>query len=472
MCSGKSCVAPIKCESIPRLELLSCLILARLVDTITRALPFGVAGKMFFSDSTCAISQISSESVLLNFNSHRCSEIQQVTRPEDWRWLPTDENVADLATRGACTVEDVLPGSRYQSGPSWLRLEQDQWPVKTAGEVNHPIPESELNPKMVKLKFMTIQVVDSDFWRKLARRSYRQARWTMQAVLKAANLFKMLLIKKQGVTRKDDTAGNIDGSKFYEDHIFSNTYLVTVCDLFLTSYNQEKELLMDAEGRFDTLQPYYHETEVYWPVVGNDGYYPVRKFRILKMKGRGDKVLEAAAGGKKKLFKDSLGLVLIDRHNKLARLILQQAHDELGHAGHRKTLTHSRRYAWISRGRQKAMKVVKACSQCCLEYARCSGPVMADVLPDRIEPSVPFHNTHVDVAGPIEVTKPRVRTRKNPAKYKVRLLIACCRFTQAVFIDVMMDYSTEAVIIGLRKLQAFYNMPRVITTDQGTNFMG
>jgi hypothetical protein len=35
-----------------------------------------------------------------------------------------------------------------------------------------------------------------------------------------------------------------------------------------------------------------------------------------------------------------------------------------------------------------------------------------------------------------------------------------------------MEFSTQAVIIGLRKLQAYYNMPRVVTTDCGTNFVG
>ena len=78
----------------------------------------------------------------------------------------------------------------------------------------------------------------------------------------------------------------------------------------------------------------------------------------------------------------------------------------------------------------------------------------------------------MDLAGPIEVTKPGVGTRSSKTKYKVWLLIVACRFTQAVFVDVLTDYSTEAVLVGLRKLQAFYNMPRRVTTDRGTNMAG
>ena len=229
---------------------------------------------------------------------------------------------------------------------------------------------------------------------------------------------------------------------------------------------------MEAEGKFDALQPYYHEVQAHWPIIGHDGCYPLRTFRILKMRGRGDEILEATAGGARKVMKDSPGLVLLSRHNRLTRLILQQAHDELGHSGHRKTLAQSRRYAWITHGRLEAMKVVKDCAACSLEYAKHSSPVMADVLPDRIEPSVPFHHVHMDIAGPIDVVKPGVGTRKTKTKYKVWLLIVCCRFTQALFVDVMTDYSTEAVLVGLRKLQAFYNMPKIVTTDRGTNFVG
>ncbi len=85
-----------------------------------------------------------------------------------------------------------------------------------------------MNPKMLKLRCMAVQTVDTDFWRTLARRTYRQACRTMQAVIKAANLFKMKLVKKRGVTKNDDSAGDADCSKYFEDHNFSNNFLVFV----------------------------------------------------------------------------------------------------------------------------------------------------------------------------------------------------------------------------------------------------
>ena len=89
-----------------------------------------------------------------------------------------------------------------------------------------------------------------------------------------------------------------------------------------------------------------------------------------------------------------------------------------------------------------------------------------DILSDRVEPSMPFLSCH------IEIIKPGVATRRNPPKQKIWLLIVCCRYSQAVFVDCLLECTTAVVIIGLRKLQTYYSMPKVITSDRGTNFLG
>ena len=97
---------------------------------VEEALPFEIAEHRFLTDSTCALAQIHSESAQLNvFNSHRISEIQSFTRPDEWRFVPGEENVSDLGTRGKATLEDIKPGSIYQEGPTWLS--EEKWPTKT-----------------------------------------------------------------------------------------------------------------------------------------------------------------------------------------------------------------------------------------------------------------------------------------------------------------------------------------------------
>ncbi|MCP3664906.1 MAG: hypothetical protein GY696_20820 [Gammaproteobacteria bacterium] len=157
--SSKTRVAPLKMESIPRVEMLGCVAAARLATSIENALPIPVAGKRFLMDSTVALSQICSESVMLNvFNSHRVGEIQSTTRMEDWRYVPGPDNIADIATRPNCKPADLVPGSVYQNGPSWLGLVEKEWPVKTAEQVKHSLPPEELNSKLAGLQCMTVTV--------------------------------------------------------------------------------------------------------------------------------------------------------------------------------------------------------------------------------------------------------------------------------------------------------------------------
>ncbi|MCP3665603.1 MAG: hypothetical protein GY696_24410 [Gammaproteobacteria bacterium] len=126
---------------------------ARLAASIENALTFPLAGKRFLTDSTVALSQICSKSVMLNvFNSHRVGEIQSTTRLEDWRYVPGQENIADIATRPNCKPSDLAPGSAYQNGPRWLGLVEKELQVKTAEQVKHIMPPEELNSKLASLQ--------------------------------------------------------------------------------------------------------------------------------------------------------------------------------------------------------------------------------------------------------------------------------------------------------------------------------
>ena len=61
-------------------------------------------------------------------------EIRRFSNPEDWFHIDTDKNVADLGTRTA-TVDQLLPGSEWQSGQRWMRLPRDQLPIRTAAQI-------------------------------------------------------------------------------------------------------------------------------------------------------------------------------------------------------------------------------------------------------------------------------------------------------------------------------------------------
>ncbi|XP_036149069.1 uncharacterized protein LOC105830757 [Monomorium pharaonis] len=94
-------VAPLKHQTIPCLELCAALTLARLVNKVTRFLNISFDKITYWSHSTIVLNWIQTQpSKLRVFVANRIAEIQELTDIRDWRHVPTEENPADLLSRG------------------------------------------------------------------------------------------------------------------------------------------------------------------------------------------------------------------------------------------------------------------------------------------------------------------------------------------------------------------------------------
>ena len=61
------------------------------------------------------------------FVTNRVRKIAEITQETgiEWRYCPTDRNLADLGSRGA-SIEKMQRGQRFE-GPEWL-LKEEEWP--------------------------------------------------------------------------------------------------------------------------------------------------------------------------------------------------------------------------------------------------------------------------------------------------------------------------------------------------------
>ena len=62
------------------------------------------------------------------FAGLRVAEIQKNTDILSWQHIPSEENVADILTKGA-SPDSIGPGSIWQDGPEWLVKDKSFWPV-------------------------------------------------------------------------------------------------------------------------------------------------------------------------------------------------------------------------------------------------------------------------------------------------------------------------------------------------------
>ena len=132
---SKSRVVPLQLMSseatLPQLELLAAFVGTRLAKSIIKALePSGIEPKItFFSDSQITLHWISKKTGHPNqFVLNRATKIQEFTESNQatWRYVKTEDNPADLLTRGI-TLEQFRSSIIWKNGPNWL-LKPEDWP--------------------------------------------------------------------------------------------------------------------------------------------------------------------------------------------------------------------------------------------------------------------------------------------------------------------------------------------------------
>ncbi|KAF8784342.1 hypothetical protein HNY73_010031 [Argiope bruennichi] len=99
-------VAPIKTLSIPLLELSAYLLRSKIVNKVVAALKTDLQEITLYSDSTIALSWIRfSPHLLKTFLANRVAKMQKLTKHFSWQHISSENNPADLLSRGLVKSE-------------------------------------------------------------------------------------------------------------------------------------------------------------------------------------------------------------------------------------------------------------------------------------------------------------------------------------------------------------------------------
>ena len=101
----KTKVLPMKEVTIPRLEFMSCVLLTKLLQSVLKGLSLNTASIYCWSDSMIALHWIKINKKWKIWVQNRVDIIKKVVKPDNWRYISSSDNPADIATR------ECLPNS-------------------------------------------------------------------------------------------------------------------------------------------------------------------------------------------------------------------------------------------------------------------------------------------------------------------------------------------------------------------------
>ena len=152
--AAKTRVAPMSKQTIPRLELLSSLLASRLTESVRKALDDvkSIDSVTYWSDSTVVLSWIrNSKKEYKQFVENRLREIRRIAPTELWKYVPTKQNPADIASRGT-TATQLIENKLWWNGPEFLVMSNEHWPSQPC---NSQDDDSELKSPRKKYHYIS-----------------------------------------------------------------------------------------------------------------------------------------------------------------------------------------------------------------------------------------------------------------------------------------------------------------------------
>jgi len=129
---GKSRVAPMKQQTIPRLELCAAVTAVQLLRIVLREHHFNADKLYFWTDSTTVLSYLRDTSKRRPaFEKNRIATIRKHSNVEQWRWVGTQQNPADPYSRGV-SPKQLHKAEKWLKSPKFLLEDEPSWPLPSS----------------------------------------------------------------------------------------------------------------------------------------------------------------------------------------------------------------------------------------------------------------------------------------------------------------------------------------------------
>ena len=440
-----------KVVTIPRLELLSCVLLAKLLISVKNAInqEVKVDRLVCWSDSEVSLFWIKGlRKEWKPWVENRVVQIRERVGVDVWRHVQGEHNPADLATRQN-SIDKVMC-KRWWHGPEFLFSKEENWPHQKyfdglkSGEVLYEAKKSTLTPR----ELLIINEKSDDL---ILGTTANLAATEMETDI--ANLidlekfsyFKKLCSIISYVLRFTKNLRNSVNTK-KEENVIESTITVEEFNSSERLWIKSSQLLLRQDENFNQLKKSLNLYE------DNTGLWRSRM-----------RLSEAD-----EFNLDMKCPVLLRNKGHLMKLIILHAHEEVYHSGVECTLNKIRSRYWIIKGRQSVKTVLKSCVLCRVYQGRTLKPRPLANLPSyRICSEYSFQTTGIDYAGPLLVKE--IYTADSQM-YKCYILLFTCATSRSVHLELIPDMSSQTLIRALKRFFSRKGFPSLFISDNFKTF--
>lgn len=416
-------VAPVKQISVPRLELMGATLLSELIIEVAEVLYIPKKNIYAWTDSTVVLAWLSSHpSRWSTFVGNRVSTILSFLENSHWAHVQTDQNPADIASRGLTALE-LSSCTLWTQGPSWLahRFIEFKKPTSIA---------TSMEMRQIKAHFVSDNIQEDTVWSKF---SDLQKMVRVIAYCKRVSKWKRTNVKR------------------YEQFLTTDELdeAVNIC----IKYVQNKEFQDDIIAlRTTDMVKYNSKLKPLCPFFDSNG--------IMRVGGR------IELGNSNENFKHP---IILPHNNHFTNLIIKDAHLKSLHGGVTLMLSYLRSKYWIVGAKTLVKAFIRNCV-ICKRYSTSNQTQYMGQLPlSRITPARVFQNSGVDFAGPINI---RASKGRGHTSYKGYICLFVCMSTKAIHLEAVSDLTSQGFIACFKRFVARRGHVSDIWSDNGSNFVG